>query len=1455
MQRYRVNYSLLIGIVVGSIVLMVGLYFLWQFQRDRNADRLITRAEEARDEGDLLRSIGYYSQYLGIRPGDEEVTAKFAGAYADLIEEPNIGRMEMAKAFAILEHTVSEQPENQEMRRRLVDLYMKLGGYKESLPHISQLLNQTPGDKELEEMRSRCLYAMRDPDKAIAHSYRMVGYDSQTDDFSTDKAVLPNEPSVYLRLAMLLKTEKQEESLARRVVDEMVEANPEDGNAYLYRAEYLRLAGEQEEADAATKEALEVDGDSPEVVRAYAFMLIRPDPTGVEGVSDSAYEEATQLLEKSLETNPESTILYQALAGIAARRGDVEAAKAWFDRGIENVSDQSKLSLRFYKAKMLLHTGDLDQSREELAILRESRGVRAVLLDYLDARMLAAENQWFQAAEAFEELRTALSGDVELTNELNFFLGLCYEKLSQFDKSLAAYDLALQADATNKMAAFGRSRVLEAQGRAGSGTASYTIYSALADELAKDEEDQDWERFDQLVKQYCDGLDLSEAMRLVLQGEVLMRRGLYPEARTKLLEAFKLAPNELGVRRAAVKLFASDPEQGPVNALKLLDKVVQDLGDMPILRLERADLLMAINDEDLTDQLFGLAENIDDWDRDKKVQLWKGLAAKFAQLRDSESRQACLVEVAKLSPNDLATLEDLFLVARQSEDQAGMKEVQEMILEVVGSKERAEWMFTEANRLVSLYKTQGNDEKLLEEADALVRRSLDSRPDWHLLHLLKAEIALRQQDADTALESFDRAAQLGRASATSAYQHVKLLMSRLRYRDAIRQMEKLNPEGRAILLGRDYTEALLQVGRYDDAVAAAEQVIEAAPNNAQAQRWYGQTLGKFARVTSFSDERREALLEQTGEALEKAVELDPTSSESWGALISYLATTNQAAEANDAVRRAQLVLPEDSNRLMYARCYEVLNRAIDAEERYLQAHEDATPQDLIRTKRLLAEYYLGRAYGRADRIERATPLINEILQEVADGDLDANDQHARWARNAAARIFASSGQYQDLRAAENLLSSNVVGGQLPTEERLLMAEILLRRPEPVSRIKAINLLEGLNQTGKLGLNSKTDLCKLYFSLDRWRECRELMTEIIAQHPDNPAVRQVYLGMLLERGGANDLTVAVRQLRRLVELAPNELSTRELAARVALERGRKQEANKALRSMLPGDLQKLTPEQVPIALRVAGLYSEFEEYEVAEGLYKLAAQKGGAAEKLELATFLGVHRDPAQGFAVLDQIASSANKVALVRTGIAILRDSEDAAGDEALEAKVEGWLEQGLREDPNFIALRLLNADYLDYQQKFDEAADEYRAILELPGLQGASRAVVLNNLSYNLALSDASGDDIKSAVRYISEAVDLLGPQSEVLDTRGVIAIADKRYNDAIQDLEFSVIDRPTASKYFHLALARMLAGQMDMASQAWQQAVDLGLTRDSVAVREREQYDQLKGRLEGAGLATIGP
>jgi tetratricopeptide (TPR) repeat protein len=1445
MHRYRVNLTLLIAIVVGSIAILGGSYGLYKFQKSRNAERLLDRAEAAKAEGDLKRTAELLVDYLRIRPRNEEAMADLSNVLADLANEPKSEPVHIRNAMAQLEMTVREYPERDDLRRRLVDLYMsrRVRMLKQALDHVSQLLNRKPNDPELEVMRSECYFAASDP-KAVDHAYKLVGYDKAADEFDESKAIAPHDAGVYSRLAYKLKSDMFEGDLANKVIDRMVEANPESGEALIAKGSWLEASDKKEEAIPLVRKALELEPDNPSIVIANARLAVR----------DEKPEEAIALLEEAIKKHPTDTGLYQTLSEASIYKKDLEGALAACDRGIAAVpADQSQV-LMVQKARLQLQQNKINDVRKTIADMRKSEMIPSAYPDYFEGRLLMDEKKFLEAVQLFEKYQQFFANNPVMGLELNMMLGFSRENLGQDELALEAFNLALQIDPTNPMAEQGKLRAMQKIGRVGRDNEGVSIYAALAEELAKPESQQDWESFDKLCEQYIEKMQLGEAMLKILRGEVMMRRGKYPEARKLLVEAYKMEPDNLGVRRAAVKLFAADPDQGPAKALTLLDKVVEDLGDMPILRLERADLLSMINDENLTDQLFALTEGLDKWDTPQKVQLWKGMAEKFARLRNEEARAECLRKVAELQPGDLPTLIDMFNVSLAANDATGVKQAQDEILELVGSKEDPTWLYTEANRLLSEWRTNGGQGDGVKQAAELVDRALASRRDWSDLINLQADIALAQGNVRQALESYDRAATLGRQDARSLFQYIKLLRARGRFVDAVAQMEKINRESLLRLLGSDYSESLLQVGRNAEGVDAAKEFAAQAPNNAAVQLWLGRFLTQASSFEADKSDRKKTLLDEAGAAFAKSVEVDPNAAENWLALVGYYAATGDGVKADDTIRSAQLALPEDQNLLMFARAYEMVGRTIDAESLYSLALEGAEKADRARVSRMIAQFYLGPTYNRPDAIDKATPLVNSILKDAAEGTITADDPSAQWARSTAAKMLARGGGYQDLRNAERLIASNSDNGVLSLEDRILMAEILAPRPEPVSRMKAANLLEEIGANQRLNKQAELNLARLYFALGEWRKCREQMLDIIGRYPDDPAVKLAYIEMLLQRGGPSEIDLAVRQVQRLQEIAPNEVTTREMLARVAYEKGKKKEAAQAVIGMLPRDASKITKEQIPLLQRIARRLMDFDDLPRAQKLMELAAKLGGVNERFLLAQFIGERVDLQQGLDAMEELRDEIDTERLVQGGLAVLRVAEiknEEVSPDAL-AQVRGWLDRGLREDPELISLRLQEAELYDVQHEYEKAAAAYRVLLDRKDLTGVGRAVVLNNLAYLLALSTDEEASVSEASRLVTEAVDILGPGTEILDTRAVISIAAKRYDDAIADLKLAVIDNPTASKYFHLATAYALSGQEELAKQAWEEAVDRGLSRDNVSRLEKDQYDQTKQKVEAGGITS---
>lgn len=1433
-MRYRLNVTLLLAVLAGGLLLAGGGYAAWKYQLSRNADLYLKNAEEAEASGNLRGVASNLHRAMRIRKDNAEIADRTANAYADVSELDEAESKDIRKALGMMEAIVREYPTNETLRRRLYDKYVKLNVVKSALEHSSILLNAHPDDAELKGQRASLMALANNDRDAIRYCQKLVGYDRGTETFDVEKAGAPEQANVYRLLALMLRRTDNDPELADRVIEQMLEVNEKDALAHLLYGQYQNTFVEPGSGDDSIRKAAEIDPDDAGVILANSQVLL----------VDGEKEEAEKLLVRGVELHPDDIRLYQQLANTYLQNKNYEGAMKQFDAGIAATTSLQNSGLYLYKTRAQLDARDVEGVKASLDVLEKRANFPVPLLEYLKARYLMTQDKWFDASKELARLRPTLANYGDLGIELNLMLGLCYEGLGQLEKALESYELVIQSSPQNAPASLGVARIKEKLSPQNSNSADTSITSMINAELRKDEAEQDWQAFDEKVEGYGKRYGLNEATVSLLKAEVFVRRGMHEEARKLVRQAIKEDSDNANIWRMAVKLVGADPERGPVAALKMLDQVTEKFGDSSSMRLDRADLLMAIQDEAVADQLMDLTNNIDSLEKRDQVKLWQGLAQRFAQLRKPEARLVALNKVAELSPNSLSTLLDLFLTARSNDDDAAMKKAQDKILDVVGSEEDPTWLFVEANRLVSLHRRGETDGKL-EKAAELIDRAFLKRPDWHQLSMIQAEIALLNGDKESALQSLDVASKKGRMNPVAMLQHVSLLVERGRYADAKNLLDTLNPAVRLRLLGRQYAEILINTGSIAEGFEAAKTVAKNGAEDLQTQLWFGQTMLRVGSSTSLTEEQRAQAMELSKQALTNAVGVDSESPEAWLALIGYFMANKDADGAEAALREAELALPVDQVDLVLARSYEMLGRWFDAENLYKKTLED-NPEEL-RMHRLLASFYLGASYPKDDKKDKAIPLINKILKAPEKDPNLASDQHVLWARRTASDLLSQTGDYQSLLDAERLLASNVIDGGLTEQDKLLMARILAPRPEPVSRVKAIQLLEDIRNNQPLNVQNELILGRLYFATGDWNATKRQMDEVIGRAPTFGAARASYIRMLLQRGGSDNLKEATRQLGKLVEIDRNAPQTLELVARVFTKNGKKKEAQRALRSMLPKDLNKVPVDQV---LRVARLLADLDDLGNAEKLYQYATKRQPVA-KLYLADFLGSKKDVEEALDLLESIRDEVGPSAVIAKALQILKARRDEVGNE-YDARLQSWLTKAQREDPESVPLKMEQAELYDLEQKYAEAADLYRQLLKRNDLDPRRRAIVLNNLSYLLAITFDDQSTGEEAMGYVAEAIDYLGPTSDILDTRAMVYINLKQYDAAIKDLELAVTDNPTASKYFHKAQAHLLAGQTEAALEAWQQADEMGLSREDTPEIERDSFDKVKAQIDGLGYTS---
>jgi tetratricopeptide (TPR) repeat protein len=1448
MQQYRVNFSLLIGLAIGTLVCSGAVYGLWRFQIERKSGWLLSEAEKAHKAGNYRDEVKHYWRYLTISPGDDDARVKYAGAYAELARQEDVTAEEIHLAWRHLEQTVRDRrlgthPEAKKLRRSLAEIFGRVGRHQDALDHLEYLIEKDPKDVDLQVLRVTYLMRSADPSKAIEHAYKLIGYDAESDTFDADKATAPDKVEVYANLAGVLRVRQNEPELANRVMDRLVEVNPESAEAYLTRGQY-KLTG-----DDADKE-----GAAADIEKAYE---LKPEDDNVllniaaVSAENKEFEKAREYIEKGKKLFPKDERFYQVAADIEIKQEKYKEALAEIDEGLKAIGDKGSL-LMFVKANLQFNARDIPGLRQTIEDMKRA-GFPSEYPDWFEARILAAEEKWQPAAEALGRLKPRLVNSPRLglnVIEIDYLLGLCNERLGRYDLAYDYYELVVQASPEHELGIAGKERVNAMAGRVAEQSNTNTLESKINEFMKQPKEEQDWTALSAMLKEFADKRQMDEPSVKLMEAQLLIVREDFAGARKALAEANKLKPNDLFIHRAIVQLTRVDPQAGPEKALKMWDTVAIQFKDqeqaLAELRLDKADILMALKKDDLRAELASLFAGIENWPVQEKVELWGGMSQKYLSLGMMDEARQYLSLAADNQPNELPTRMSLFMLALDANDDAGMKQAQDKILEIVKDRNDSNFLYTEARRKLSQLRRGEIGKEVTNEIRQLINRALEQRPDWHEPFVVSAELELQNGNFAQALRQYDEAARRGRLFPRAVAQHIELLYRFGRVAEAGRQMERLSEPLRQSLLGPLYPEILFLTDQRDTALKEARAATEREPENPQNYFWYSQLLSRSARVPGVGEEQRKKSLNDAITAMRRVVELQPEHPDAWYGLITYYLMLRDADQAQKTLRDAQLALNGDNLQLFLAKSYEALLRWFDAETMYRAVYE-AKPDELPRAQQLAA-FYLGPVYPLPDKQQKAAPLINKILRAGAEGKIPASDPNLQWARRMGARMLAMSGDYQNLRKAENLLTSNVQAGIFSVEDKVEMARILHTRPEPRSRVRAAQLLEEVrkSQAQALGEQEEIILGALYFALGDWSKYASQMDMVTNRYPESAVAREAYARRLLERGDQQSIAKATTHITKLRQLAPNSTASFELTVRLADKLGRQPQARAELLRMLPdiAAIKDLSQQQVQMLLLFADLFIELDDVDTAERIYtNLAAREPSLA--YTLAVFLGTHRGVDKCFEKLNEIYQSDRIPDILRAALDVVRTKRDEIGDK-YDPQIERWLEVGLLENPDSINLLMAKADFFDIQRRYDESAATYHKLLERNELTGIRRAQALNNLAFLLALDDsaAAGDD--DPLKLVNEAASILGPISDILDTRAMVWIARGQYKNAIADLELSVTDNPTAAKYYHKALAHLLARENREAVDAWEKAEELKLTRDSLNRMEYEKYDETKAKID---------
>jgi tetratricopeptide (TPR) repeat protein len=370
-------------------------------------------------------------------------------------------------------------------------------------------------------------------------------------------------------------------------------------------------------------------------------------------------------------------------------------------------------------------------------------------------------------------------------------------------------------------------------------------------------------------------------------------------------------------------------------------------------------------------------------------------------------------------------------------------------------------------------------------------------------------------------------------------------------------------------------------------------------------------------------------------------------------------------------------------------------------------------------------------------------------------------------------------------------------GEASAAELRARAHVLAQQPQRPHRRKAIALLESLQRGQSLNPEDQFLLARLYNAENNWPKARTLLRDLVTTVTKNPLYLMAYgEGLIANR----DFPEAERSIARLEELErlnktePGNYGTVQLRA-LALEAGG--QGDKAI-ALIRQHIERPTAKPDEFMVLVRYLDKQRKVDEALDACQKALDQCS------------------------IEQVAAAA---------VVVLRNNKASP---AQCARVEGWITKAISANAKSVVLKLCLADLQEMRGRYQEVVLLYRAVLE----QEPMNVAALNNQAWLLAqLNDKTAD----ALAMINRALDLMGPQPALLDTRAVVQIKLGRADLAVVDLERVTTEAPTALRWFHLACAYQQVHNPDAARRAFQRARELGLENPQLHPLERDAWGTL--------------
>ncbi len=1397
MQR-KINLRAVAILLALGAILSTGAYFVRGWQIRRNAGAFLARADAAKEAKDTAKELGYLQFYLGQAPHDHEARARLALLFAEHAKTHGLRE----RAYYFLEAALRVLPDREDLRRQAIRTAGELRRHADAIHHLKVLDEAAGGkDPDIVEALAKNEAARRNWQEAEKRYEQTIG-------------LAPKRTGAYVALARLLRHElnRPRPADADKVIERMAKANPEDRQTQVARAAYLR----ETDLSAADRERLR------QTIGRLALQHAKTLPQALlvaasleQEAGDTAAARA--FLTQGRKLHPKVSAFAQELARLELKAGHKKEAL----EALRSLSGDRGLDSDYLTTvELMLETGEIDEARkliERVGRTEEGSPVR----DYLEARLAVSEERWLEAMRLLERARKATWLPAEFLQSIALSLSRAHRELGNHDRELEAADAALTFNQGWLPARLARADALVALGLADDALPLYEAvqgrvpdarFAAVALRAARmmrrPELERDWAPIRRQLDETPAGV--RQTPRFAQTAARLdVAQGKRDEARKLLEEAVVRHPGEatLWLLLAAV----ADDGKDAAQALAVLARAEKALGDRVEVRLARARLSERGGDKKAADAALAAAEKEAEKRKGKEQAAWLRAVAAARQGRGDRADAVRLyTRLTELRPDDLPAWRELFDLATGRNDR-------EELDRVVRTLERLEGDLGVTWRLgrALLLATTG-DKAGRARATEWLNEAQKHRPGWGKTYLLGARIAEADGDRSRAVEQYQRALRTGEATPEVVARLVGLLSARrddaevqavlARYREMIPHSTELS--------GASAVAALRGPGTPEKAAENALASLPEASPDPRIQIMRGQVLWAGKK------------LPEAEKALRLAVKLGPKLPEAHLALVGFL-KEGAKKPADAEIEAARAALPPETALLTVAACRDIVGPREKAEEAY-KAALAARPDD-IATLRAVAGYHLRR--GQTAQAEK---LLEDVIRRAG-----ADSAVAASARRTLA-LASAGGGYEQYKKALDLIKENARRGpETPEDKR---ARALIHAQQPRDRRKAVRELEDSFLGVRPSAGESFFLATLYVGNGEWPKAKEILVRLLSSS-SREAQNPMYLAYFLEQMARHEAKLpdrlereAAPWLERLEKEDAGSLRTAGIKARLLKAYKRDADA-RAVLSRYAGAHAKDGARLMGAARLTEALGYPDDAEPHYRGAARLLAEKG-AGPQFTLAQFLGRRGKTAEALELCAKLRGKVPDVNIGEAAVNILREGKPTPEQTRL---VISWMQEAKKKHPkeDFFDLVLANIDDLTGDSAAAIAA--YRAVLS----RDPGNLLAINNLAVLLAFKGQADEALAS----INKAIDLAGPQPDLLDTKGIVLTAKGDYRKAVETLEEAVQMAPDPATQARLAVALFRADEPRQAGEALKAAKAAGFQPSGLHPLERPAYEAAEKVLGGDG------